>query len=133
MPAPSETAVTPTIPPAAVGPTTRHHATAHKHRSNQRPTGPTATAPLVVLNNSTRSGLANAVAARAAHKGWSISQVGNLRRIVAKTTVYYAPGRHAAAVHFAHQFTSVQRIAPNRAGHMHGHGLTLVLTRSWRF
>jgi hypothetical protein len=128
-PAPSATLST---PPAAVGPTPHHHATTRNRGSKHRTAPLTATAPLVVLNNSTRSGLAHAVASKAAHKGWSVSQVGNLQRIVAKTTVYYAPGRHAAAVHLAHQFSSVQRIAPNHAGHMHGHGLTLVVTRSWR-
>jgi hypothetical protein len=130
-PAPAASA-TPSIPPAAVGPTRHHHAAAGTRGSHHRPARLTATAPLIVLNNSTRSGLASAVASQATHKGWPVSQVGNLQRIVAKTTVYYAPGRHAAAVHLAHQFASVQRIAPNRAGHMHGHGLTLVVTRSWR-
>src|SRR5581483_12516839 len=85
-----------TPPPAAVGPT-RH---VGRHRaSHHAPATQTAMAPLVVLNNSTRTGLAHAVATQASRRGWQISRVGNLQKVVGKTTVYYAPGDHRAAVH----------------------------------
>ena len=118
-----------TSPPAAVGPT--HHVGAQSSRHHKTRVA-AAKAPLVVLNNSTRTGLAHTVATQASKKGWHVSRIGNLQTVVAKTTVYYGRGEHAAAVHLAHEFGSVQRVAPNRAGHMHGNGLTLVVTRSWR-
>jgi LytR cell envelope-related transcriptional attenuator len=126
---PASTRATP--PPAAVGPTHHVHGKPSRHhKSGVAAAG--AAAPLVVLNNSTRTGLAHSVATQASRKGWHVSRVGNLQAVVAKTTVYYAPGDHAAAVNLAHDFGSVQRVAPYRAGHLHGKGLTLVVTRSWR-
>jgi hypothetical protein len=90
-----------------------------------------AMAPVTVLNNSTRTGLAHAVAAEVQAKGWQIGAVGNLEGVIAQTTVYYAPGDAAAARHLAADFSSIQRVSPNRAGNIHGNALTLVVTRYW--
>jgi hypothetical protein len=88
-------------------------------------------APVNVLNNSRRTGLAHEVAAEVQGRGWTIATVGNLQGLVAETTVYYAPGDEAAAAHLADEFSSIQRIQPDSEGRIHESGLTLVLTRSW--
>jgi hypothetical protein len=130
-------AVTPTrshSPKPAVTPSTASgspaasNGTATPHRSMP---ATTATAPVTVLNNSTRTGLAHAVAAEVHAKGWPISVIGNLQGLVAESTVYYAPGAAAAARHLAHEFGSIRRVETNRAGGIHGTALTLVVTRDW--
>jgi hypothetical protein len=88
-------------------------------------------APVNVLNNSRRTGLAHEVAAEVQERGWAIAMVGNLQGLVPETTVYYAPGDEAAAQHLADEFSSIQRIEPDSEGRLHLSGLTLVLTRSW--
>jgi hypothetical protein len=103
-------------------PTRTHHVT---------PPPPTAMAPVQVLNNSRRSGLAHEVAAEVQGRGWAISKVGNLQGLVAETTVYYAPGDAGAAQHLANEFSSIRRVEPNSEGRIHASGLTLVLTRDW--
>jgi hypothetical protein len=107
-------------PPAGIGPTKHDH-----------PTAPTAMAPVTVLNNSRRTGLAASVAAELRGRKWQVSGVGNQTHTIPVTTVYYASGEHGAAMHLAHDFSSVQRIAPNSAGGIRGSGLTLVVTQSW--
>lgn len=129
---PPTSTTAPTTAPATAGQPKHHHAPPLKPPTHHKGPVQTAMAPLTVLNNSTRTGLAHAVASAARHKGWHINQVGNLQGIVAMTTVYYARGDHAAAKHLAHDFASVQRVAPNHAGNIHGRALTLVVTRSWR-
>jgi hypothetical protein len=109
-----------TIPPGA-----------STHSSRPKPSIPTAMAPVQVLNNSRRTGLAHEVAAAVQAKGWRISAVGNLQGLVAESTVYFAPGERAAARHLEHDFVSIRRIEPNSAGHIRGTGLTLVVTADW--
>jgi hypothetical protein len=96
-----------------------------------KPSVPTATAPVTVLNNSRRTGLAALVAAELRGRQWHVSGVGNQTHVIPVTTLYYAPGDHGAAVHLAHDFSSVQRIESNRSAGIHGSGLTLVVTQSW--
>jgi hypothetical protein len=117
---------------ATAAPTAAARSHASSPRPATKPASHIAMAPVTVLNNSRRSGLAAAVAAAARHKGWPIRSVGNLQGVVPETTVYFAPGKHAAAMHLASDFASVQRVKPNRAGHIHGGALTLVVTRYWQ-
>lgn len=98
-----------------------------KSSTRSRPAASTARAPVSVLNNSRRTGLAATVAAQLEAKHWTVSSVGNQQTVIPETTLYYPPGDHAAAVHLSHDFPSIQRIA-SRAG---GRGMTLVLTASW--
>jgi hypothetical protein len=102
------------------------------HRAAAPHRAATATAPVTVLNNSTRTGLAHAVAGQVARKGWHIASIGNLQGLVAQTTVYYPAGERRAAVHLEHEFASIQRVEPNAAGNIHNSVLTLVITRSWQ-
>jgi hypothetical protein len=96
-----------------------------------KPGVPTAVAPVTVLNNSRRVGLAAAVAAELRGRGWHVTAVGNQTHVIPVTTLYFAPGEHGAAVHLAHDFASIQRVAPESSGGIRGSGLTLVVTQSW--
>jgi hypothetical protein len=108
--------------------------TAHRRQTQRlaKARSSTATAPVTVLNNSRRTGLAHAAAAQIHAKGWKIATIGNLQGLVPLSTIYYAPGHAAAAKHLAHDFSSVRRVEPNHNGHMHGSALTLVVTAAWR-
>ena len=89
-----------------------------------------AKAPVTVLNNSRRSGLASDVAAQLRAKGWPIAKVGNYRGRIAVTTVYYAAGQLPQARELAREFPQIQRVEPRFEG-LPGQGLTLVVTRDW--
>jgi hypothetical protein len=150
-PSPAASGAAPTAPPSTPTPAPTH-ATAATHRSSHHRAAPanpppthlgrpanhakavtvTAMAPVTVLNNSRRTGLAHAAAGQIRSKGWKIGTVGNLQGVVPASTVYYAPGDAAAARHLAHDFGSIERVEPNHAGHMHGSALTLVVTAAWR-
>jgi hypothetical protein len=88
-------------------------------------------APLTVLNNSRRTGLAKRAAAEFAAGGWPIRGTGNYRATrLAKTTVYYTPRNareRAAAESLRRQFPHVERVQPRFKG-LPGSGVTVVLT-----
>ena len=86
--------------------------------------------PLTVLNNSTRSGLADRAAARFRAGGWPIKLTGNFRGRVEATTVYYAPGELASAQLLQKSFSGLVRVRP-RFATLPGSGLTVVLTRDF--
>jgi hypothetical protein len=88
-------------------------------------------APVQVLNNSRITGLAHDVAASVQEHGWHVVLIGNFEGLIPETTVYYAPGQHAAAVHLAHDFPEITRVEPNSAVGFDGSGITLVVTRHW--
>ena len=98
-----------------------------------KPSPTRITAPLDVLNNSTRTGLAHRAAAEFQAKGWPIEVIGNFRGQIAVTTVYFEPGneRQKAAAQWLHkQFPEVQRVHPRFEG-LPGDGLTVVLTAEY--
>jgi cytoskeletal protein RodZ len=119
-------------------PSPRRHFPA-PHRSTHHPVAPTSTAPsaapafapVEVLNNSRIKGLAHHVAAEVESRGWTISQVGNLRGRVADTTVYYPDGGFAAAQHLESEFGAIHRLLPQSEAGLHSSGLVLVITRFW--
>jgi LytR cell envelope-related transcriptional attenuator len=88
-------------------------------------------APVQVLNNSRRTGLAHEVAGLIAARGWQIVIVGNLQGAIPESTVYFAPGDRAAAEHLAREFTSIRRVEPNAAAGLRQSGITVVLTSDW--
>jgi hypothetical protein len=116
----------------------------HHHQAAPRKTHPAAPspsesspaitaafAPVEVLNNSRIHGLAHHVAAEVEGRGWTISQIGNLRGRVAETTLYYPPGGFDAAEHLAHDFGQIQRLEPQSEGGLSSTSLVLVVTRFW--
>jgi LytR cell envelope-related transcriptional attenuator len=140
-------AATPAAPPSA-SPTARPRPTPtsspRRHTPAPRrsthpvaaPTSPPASAapafaPVEVLNNSRISGLAHHVAAEVEGRGWTISDVGNLRGRIADTTVYYPDGGFAAAQHLQSEFGSIHRLLPQSEAGLHSDGLVLVITRFW--
>jgi LytR cell envelope-related transcriptional attenuator len=112
-------------PPVSQPPATQPPVTATPSRSPV-----VGTAPVTVLNNSRRTGLAHEVAGELAAGGWPIAAIGNLRGRIAMTTVYYAPGQEAIARRLAVQFPAIRRIEP-RLEWLPSRGLTLVVTRDW--
>jgi hypothetical protein len=89
-----------------------------------------AKAPVTVLNNSRRTGLASRAADQLRSGGWSIAEVGNFTGRIPVSTLYYARGQERVAQALARQFDAVQRVHPRFSG-LPGSGLTLVVTREW--
>lgn len=86
---------------------------------------PTATAsapatvtkvPVVVLNQTTTVGLAAVFRSALRAGGWKVPAIGDFRGNVPATTVYYPPGKKAAAKELMAQFAQVGRIRPAFAG-----------------
>ena len=85
---------------------------------------------VVVLNQTSRSGLAGSVADQLRGKGWTVPAVGNFRGIVPATTVYYPVGEEAAAQAAAESLPTSPRIRP-RFGNLSTARLTVVVTDSY--
>ena len=85
---------------------------------------------VVVLNQTSRSGLAGSVANQLRGKGWTVPAVGNFRGIVPATTVYYPVGQEAAAQAAAESLPTAPRIRP-RFGNLSTSRLTVVVTDSY--
>lgn len=94
------------------------------------PTGSVADVPVVVLNETTRVGLAASVAGTLRGKGWNVIGVGNFRGTVADTTVYYPPGAEAAAAALAADLPVPQRLRPT-FGNLDQTALTIVLAPNY--
>lgn len=87
--------------------------------------------PVVVLNNSRISGLADTAAAVFRAGGWPVARTGNFRGRIPVTTVYYEPGQQAVARAFAARFDGVVRVRP-RFATLPARGLVVVVTREFR-
>ena len=71
--------------------------------------------PLVVLNNTTISGLAKRAAQRFEDGGWTVTSSGNLTNNIISTCAYYDPdtrGAKAAAMALQAQFPTIKRVEP---------------------
>jgi hypothetical protein len=88
-----------------------------------------------VLNNTTRSGLADQAAGEFRAGGWSVVKVGNFTGKIPTTTVYYEPGNGAqqrAAQALARQYPDIARVLPRYAGLPDSvHGVIVVLAPDW--
>ena len=102
-------------------------------------TAPVTTAParstlrdvqVVVLNQTSRAGLASRVADTLRADGWTVAAVGNFHGIVPATTVYYPPGEELAAQTAAEDLQATPRIRP-RFGNLSTSRLTVVVTDSY--
>jgi hypothetical protein len=85
---------------------------------------------VVVLNQTSRGGLASVVADRLRAKGWTVSVVGNFHGVVPATTVYYPPGQQDAARVAADDLPVAPRIMP-RFSNLSTTRLTVVVTDSY--
>jgi hypothetical protein len=88
------------------------------------------TVQVVVLNQTSRAGLAGAVATRLRRQGWTVPAVGNFRGVVPATTVYYPTGQEAAAQAAAETLPTTPRIRP-RFGNLSTTRLTVVVTDTY--
>lgn len=85
---------------------------------------------VVVLNQTSRGGLAGAVAERLRSAGWQVPAVGNFRGVVPATTVYYPAGGKAEALAVAKDLPTEPRTRP-RFGNLSMTRLTVVVTSSY--
>jgi hypothetical protein len=107
-------------------------------RTTPRPTAPATTRAaavvrdieVVVLNQTSRGGLAARVADVLRGKGWTVPATGNFRGIVPATTVYYPPGAEAQARRAARDLPTEPRLRP-RFGNLSTSRLTVVVTDSY--
>ncbi len=82
--------------------------------------------PVVVLNQTSITGLAARTGASLKAKGWTIAGVGNWRGNVVATTVYYGPG-HADEAKLLARDLGANRVLPRVTG-MRVDRLTIILT-----
>jgi LytR cell envelope-related transcriptional attenuator len=69
--------------------------------------------PLIVLNNTTISGLAKSARQRLQRGGWTVTAVGNLRNTIVSSCAYYDPANpnaRAAARALVTQFPAIKRV-----------------------
>jgi hypothetical protein len=85
---------------------------------------------VVVLNQTSRAGLASHVADALRGDGWTVAAVGNFHGTVPATTVYYPPGEELAAQTAAEDLQATPRIRP-RFGNLSTGRLTVVVTDSY--
>jgi hypothetical protein len=85
---------------------------------------------VVVLNQTSRSGLAAQVAGRLRSTGWEVPAVGNFRGVVPATTVYYPAGAEQDALAVAGDLPTEPRVRP-RFGNLSTSRLTVVVTDSY--
>ena len=85
---------------------------------------------VVVLNQTSRAGLASRVADALRGDGWTVAAVGNFHGTVPATTVYYPPGDELAAQTAAEDLQATPRIRP-RFGNLSTSRLTVVVTDSY--
>jgi hypothetical protein len=79
---------------------------------------PAAKLPLVVLNNTTTTGLAQVARTRFEAGGWTVTSTGNLVNNILSTCAYYDPaqaGALAAAQALQAQFPAIKRVVPKFA------------------
>ncbi|TAM93503.1 MAG: LytR family transcriptional regulator [Jatrophihabitans sp.] len=71
--------------------------------------------PLVVLNNTTTTGLAQTAAQRFEAGGWTVTKYANYQNDIISTCAYYdpgVPGAQAAAQVLQQQFPTIKRVQP---------------------
>jgi hypothetical protein len=100
--------------------------TSSKHVSSPPAATPTSSAagasgklPLVILNNTIVTGLAQQARATFVAGGWQVTSVGNLRDDILSTCAYYDPGvagAQAAAEALMQQFPAIKRTVAKFAG-----------------
>ena len=104
--------------------------TAKPEPESETPQAPASDMQVVVLNQTTRRGLAATVAQTLRSSGWPVPAVGNFRGIVPSTTVYYPPGGEASALAVAADLPVEPRVRPS-FGNLSETRLTVVVTDSY--
>jgi hypothetical protein len=129
VPATTATA-SPTTQMSTIAPATSATAPATTKTTTPKGAALRSDAAIVVLNETSRAGLAATVAARLRAKGWNVSGVGNFRGAVPTTTVYYPVGHAAAAQAAAESLPTPARIRP-RFANLSTKRLTVVVAANY--
>jgi hypothetical protein len=82
-------------------------------------TDPLKAIPLIVLNNTNKTGLADTAAGRFRAGGWTVTSTGNLVNTIASTVAYYDPSvanAQAAATALQAQFPAIKRVVAKFSG-----------------
>ena len=82
-------------------------------------TDPLKAIPLLVLNNTSKSGLAETAASRFTAGGWTVTGTGNLNNDIKSTCAYYDPAvanAQAAATALMGQFSAIKRVVAKFSG-----------------
>jgi hypothetical protein len=82
-------------------------------------TDPLKAIPLIVLNNTNKTGLADTAAGRFRAGGWTVTSTGNLVNNIASTVAYYDPSvasAQAAATELQAQFPAIKRVVAKFSG-----------------
>jgi len=125
-PAPSATTTKAPVKPAPTPTTPSPSST----KATATPADRVGDLEVVVLNQTSRRGLAATVAKRLRDKGWTVALTGNFRGNVTATTVYYPPGAQADAAAAAAGLPTEPRVRP-RFGNLSTSRLTVVVTDSY--
>jgi hypothetical protein len=126
---PSDPAPSPTPSPSAAPTLTPTPSATPTPRPTPSPTPsrePARDLPVVVFNNTGRTGLAAEYAGRARGAGWTVEGVGNWRGSIPSSTVYHPAGRRAAAERLARDL-GIDRVRERVSG-MSEDRLTVVLS-----
>ena len=98
---------------------TPHSSTSAPHKgSSNSEAAAVKSVPLIVLNNTTTSGLAKRAAERFEAGGWTVSRYDNYQNDIASTCAYYDPsasGAKQAAKALRRQFPTIKRVEPRFA------------------
>jgi cytoskeletal protein RodZ len=90
--------------------------------------------PLIVLNNTTKSGLAETAAGRFKAGGWTVSSTGNLTNTIISTAAYYdptVPNAQAAATALMTQFPAIKRVVARFSPGLPAGPIVVVLTSDY--
>ena len=89
--------------------------------------------PLMVLNNTSKIGLATTAEQRFTSAGWTVQTTGNLSNDIISTCAYYDPNvtnSHAAATALQQEFPAIKRVVPRFSGLPSG-PIVVVLTSDY--
>ena len=118
-PSASRTATAPSATPTRTGTTTAPPVSLGSSAADASAASAAAkSVPLVVLNNTTVSGLAKTAATRFEQGGWTVTSSGNFSNNIISTCAYYDPdttGAKAAAEALQAQYPTIKRVEPKFA------------------
>ncbi|MCW2609773.1 MAG: hypothetical protein QOC93_1095 [Actinomycetota bacterium] len=129
---PAVPAATPSARPTTLSIPTRRATAKPRPTRTAEPVVVRPSAPVLVLNNSTVSGLAARSADRVRNAGFAVTGVGNLHGRYETTTVFYRPGYAEQAWLLAGRLRGMQNVRPAPAGLPGATALTLAVTADFR-
>ena len=130
-PAPTPSATTSTASAESAVEGTKNERTPDANKAPGADAVNRSTVEVVVLNQTTRPGLAASVAAHLRAAGWEVPAVGNFRGTVPATTVYYPAGGETLALAVARDLRAAPRTLP-RFGNLSTTRFTVVVTDSYQ-